>query len=112
MNAGQRNSRHLDYLEHIAEAIKLARSHVEGLGKADFLADKKTQQAVILNLIVIGEAATQVLLNTLNLPPRILGCRGKKCAGCATVWRMVTSKSTSMSFGIPCSNPCLTWRNE
>ena len=60
MNAKQRNLRHLDYLEHMAEAIRLARSHVEGLGKTDFLADKKTQQAVILNLIVIGEAATQL----------------------------------------------------
>lgn len=29
------------------------------MSKDDFLADKKTQQAVILNIIVIGEAATQ-----------------------------------------------------
>jgi uncharacterized protein with HEPN domain len=60
MNAKQRQLRHIDYLEHMIEAINLACSHVEGLSKADFIADKKTQQAVILNIIVIGEAATQI----------------------------------------------------
>ena len=52
--------RHVDYLEHISEAIGLARSHVEGLTKEEFMADRKTQQAVILNIIVIGEAATKI----------------------------------------------------
>lgn len=49
-----------DYLDHMIEAIKLARSFTEGMAKADFLADRKTQQAVILNLIVLGEAATKI----------------------------------------------------
>jgi len=31
------------------------------MDKAGFLADKHTQQAVILNLIVLGEAATKVM---------------------------------------------------
>jgi uncharacterized protein with HEPN domain len=34
---------------------------VEGFSREDFLADKKTQQAVILNIMVIGEAAIQIL---------------------------------------------------
>ena len=50
-----------DYLDHIRQAAADARSFVEGLTKDDFLADKRTQQAVILSLIVIGEAATKVL---------------------------------------------------
>jgi hypothetical protein len=37
------------------------RSFVEGMAKDDFLADKRTQQAVIMSLIVIGEAATKVM---------------------------------------------------
>lgn len=49
-----------DYLSHMDEAIGLARSFVDGLTKDDFLADRKTQQAVILNLIVLGEAATKI----------------------------------------------------
>jgi uncharacterized protein with HEPN domain len=36
-------------------------SFVEGLSKEDFLADRRTQQAVVMSLIVIGEAATKVM---------------------------------------------------
>ena len=61
MNAAQQQFRGADYLDHMLEAIKLARGYVEGLSKADFLVDKKTQQAVILNIVVIGEAATQLV---------------------------------------------------
>lgn len=32
------------------------------MSRADFLADKCTQQAVILNIIIIGEAATKLLV--------------------------------------------------
>jgi len=49
-----------DYLDHIQQAAADARSFVEGLAKDDFLADKRTQQAVIMSLIIIGEAATKV----------------------------------------------------
>ncbi len=34
---------------------------VEGLAKDDFLADKRTPQAVIMSLIIIAEAATKVM---------------------------------------------------
>ncbi|MDM7457306.1 MAG: DUF86 domain-containing protein [Tepidimonas sp.] len=54
-------SRLPDYIEHIRQAAADACSFVEGLGKDDFLADKRTQQAVIMNFIIIGEAATKVM---------------------------------------------------
>lgn len=50
-----------DYLDHIQQAAVDARSFVEGLTKDDFLEDKRTQQAVIMSLIIIGEAATKVM---------------------------------------------------
>lgn len=50
-----------DYLDHIQQAADDARSCVEGLAKDDFLADKRTPQAVIMSLIIIGEAATKVM---------------------------------------------------
>jgi uncharacterized protein with HEPN domain len=50
-----------DYLDHIQQAAADARSFVEGLAKDDFLADKRTQQAVIMSLIIIGEAAAKVM---------------------------------------------------
>ena len=52
--------RHWDYVDHMLEAIRLATSYVDGLGKEDFLDDKRTQQAVILNLLTIGEAASHI----------------------------------------------------
>lgn len=55
------DSRLPDYLDHMLEATRQACAYVEGLDKARFLADKRTQQAVILNLVIIGEAATKLL---------------------------------------------------
>jgi uncharacterized protein with HEPN domain len=50
-----------DYLDHMRQAAKDACAFVEGLDKADFLEDKRTQQAVIMSLIILGEAATKVM---------------------------------------------------
>ena len=50
-----------DYLDHMLEAAQQACSYIEGQCIKDFLADKRTQQAVILNLVIIGEAATKLL---------------------------------------------------
>ena len=55
------NHRLPDYLGHIQQAATDAGSFVEGLTKDDFLADKRTQQAVIMSIIIIGEAATKVM---------------------------------------------------
>jgi uncharacterized protein with HEPN domain len=56
-----REKRLLDYLDHIQQAATDVCSFVEGLTKAEFLTDKRTQQAVIMSLIIIGEAATKVM---------------------------------------------------
>lgn len=50
-----------DYLDHIQQAATDACSFVEGLTKEDFLEDKRTQQAVIMSLFIIGEAVTKVM---------------------------------------------------
>jgi uncharacterized protein with HEPN domain len=50
-----------DYLGHIQQAATDACSFVEGLSKEEFLTDKRTQQAVIMSLIIIGEAATKLM---------------------------------------------------
>ena len=50
-----------DYLEHMRQAAGDALVFVEGLSKEDFLDDKRTQQAVIMSLIIIGEAATKLM---------------------------------------------------
>ncbi|WP_310452508.1 DUF86 domain-containing protein [Sulfuritalea sp.] len=48
-------------LQDIREAITNARSDLGALSKEEFLADGKTQRAVIESLIVIGEAAKLVM---------------------------------------------------
>jgi len=50
-----------DYLDHMRQAIADARSFTEGMAQADFVLDKRTQQAVVMSLIVLGEAATKVM---------------------------------------------------
>ena len=50
-----------DYLSHMSEAVRLARGYVEEISKADFMVDRRTQQAVVLNLITIGEAASRIV---------------------------------------------------
>ncbi|NII10995.1 DUF86 domain-containing protein [Oleiagrimonas sp. C23AA] len=50
-----------DYLDHMRQAAADACGFVDGLSKDDFLADKRTQQAVVMSLIIMGEAATKVM---------------------------------------------------
>jgi len=50
-----------DYLAHIQQAAAAACSFMEGMSKDDFLGDKRTQDAVIMNLIIVGEAVTKVM---------------------------------------------------
>lgn len=54
-------SRLEDYLDHILRAATDACGFVDGLGREEFLADKRTQQAVIMSLVIIGEAATKIM---------------------------------------------------
>jgi uncharacterized protein with HEPN domain len=50
----------VDYLDHMLEAAQLAQQHITGVKREDFLGDKMRQQAVMMNLVIIGEAATKI----------------------------------------------------
>jgi uncharacterized protein with HEPN domain len=50
-----------DYLDHMHQAAFDAISFVEGLSKEEFFEDRRTQQAVIMSLIIIGEASTKIM---------------------------------------------------
>ena len=54
------DARPIVLVAQMLDSVELALSYVEGLSVADFLADRKTQQAAILNLIVIGETASKI----------------------------------------------------
>ncbi len=56
------------FLDDILEASGNARSYVDGLKYEDFVSDKKTIDAVVRNLEIIGEAVK-------SLPPDIIAMR-------------------------------------
>jgi len=56
-----RENRLADYLDHMQQAAENACVFTEGFQKNDFLSDKRTQQAIVMNLIIIGEAATKIM---------------------------------------------------
>jgi uncharacterized protein with HEPN domain len=47
------------YLDQMRQAASDAQNFVDGLNKEDFLADKRTQQAVIMSMV--GEVVTKVM---------------------------------------------------
>jgi len=65
------------YVDDMLDAIKQIRFYIEGYNQDAFGADRKTQDAVIRNLEVIGEAAR-------NLPEEI------KAAASEVEWRKIT----------------------
>lgn len=55
------DSRSTDHLDHIRQAAADACGFVAGMDKPAFMADKRTQQAVVMSLVIIGEAATKLM---------------------------------------------------
>lgn len=49
-----------EYLGHILEAIERIHRYVEDMDEVAFLADEKTQDAVIRNFEIIGEASNNI----------------------------------------------------
>jgi uncharacterized protein with HEPN domain len=55
------NTDHLpDYLEDMRQAALRACRFVEGMSKAEFFEDERTQQAVAMSLILLGEGANKI----------------------------------------------------
>ncbi len=49
-----------DYLEHIAQAVANIHEYTAGMDAPAYIADRKTQDAVVRNFEVIGEACNNV----------------------------------------------------
>ncbi len=50
-----------DYLEHIRQAASDACSFAQDMDQDAFLGDRRTQQAVVMSLVIIGEAASKLM---------------------------------------------------
>jgi len=60
-----------DYLEDILQAVADAREFVHGMDLETFAADRKTVNAVVRSLEVIGEAAKKVPAELRDLRPEV-----------------------------------------
>jgi uncharacterized protein with HEPN domain len=49
------------YLDQMRIATADALGFVDGMDKQDFLRDRRTQQAVVMSLVILGEAATRIM---------------------------------------------------
>jgi uncharacterized protein with HEPN domain len=109
-----RQSRLCDYLDHMLVAASDACNFLEGLSKDEFLVDKRTQQAVIMSLIIIGEAATKVMdhyapfvVRHTNLPWRSMrGMRNRIAHGyfdinLEVVWNTVKASLPELLDSLP-----------
>jgi uncharacterized protein with HEPN domain len=56
----------LDRLDHIRRAATNAMAFMEDYEKDDFFKDERTQQAVVMSLVIIGEAATKLVDENLE----------------------------------------------
>ena len=50
-----------DYLIHMRDALADAVSFIGTMSRDEFLQDRRTQQAVVMSLIIIGEAASKII---------------------------------------------------
>jgi uncharacterized protein with HEPN domain len=53
--------RHKDHVRQMLSAARQISDYVAGMNKEDFLADSKTQDAIIMKLLVIGELAAKLI---------------------------------------------------
>ena len=62
--------REAGHLQFMLKSVELALSYVDGCTRQDFLSDKRTQQAVILNLLHLGEAANRLVEDSADIVQR------------------------------------------
>ena len=72
------------YLDHIRQAAADAVEFVAELSKPEFVSDKRTQQAVVMSLIIIGEAPGKVMADHPDFAHEHSAVAWPQCAGCAT----------------------------
>lgn len=71
-----------DYLNDISLSIKDVKSFIKGMGRNDFLNDRKTVNAVVRSIEIIGEAAKHIPKSIRDKTPdipwqKIVGMRNK-----------------------------------
>lgn len=86
-------ARLLGYLEHILQAMERIQNYTDDIDEATFLQNEMTQDAVIRNLEVIGEASRNIERYYPEFATATPNCRCLPPTRCATPCPMVTSRS-------------------
>ncbi len=96
-----------DYLQDMLEAADKVALFIRGMGEAEFLADEKTQYAVVRALEVIGEAAKKVPAAARSKHPdlpwrEIAGMRDKLIhdyfgVNASVVWKTATEDAPTIA---------------
>ena len=82
MSHAESSLRLLDYLAHIVEAVERIHGYVQDMDEVAFAADQRTQDAVIRNFEIIGEACNNVAKNSRPMPNPILRFPGGLLTTC------------------------------
>ncbi len=100
-------------LERMLSTAKRAVSYVEGMDETEFLADTRTQEAVSLNLLIIGETANRLMKlyeiawEQPSLPLRQMqGMRNRIAHGydllnMEVIWETVTTSLPELIAALP-----------
>lgn len=99
MNDGRQPERHEEYLQHILESAAKVARYTEALDKLAFLADEKTQDAVIRNLEIIEEASRRILEE----------CPGFAEQHAGVPWKKIYAMRNRLSHGYIEVNLDLVW---
>ena len=91
------------YLLHIRDAIQHILDYTAA-GKDGFLSDRKTQDAVVRNLEIIGEATKRVSPSLKGAHPDI---SWNPSQACGTNWSTTTSASIFSLYGMWSNGTCL-----
>jgi uncharacterized protein with HEPN domain len=93
------SQRRRDHLRHMLAAAREVIEFVDGLNREAFMADRRTQQAVIMNLLIIGEAAAKIL----EADPEFAGSHS------SVPWRNMRGMRNRMIHGYFETNFDLVW---
>lgn len=107
-----------EYLRQMVQGATDALTFTEGMEEGDFLADLRTQRAVVMSLMIVGEAASRVVADhpefaevTPDIPWRgMRGMRNRIAHGyfdidLHVVWQTVQTELPRLIKGLASSQP-------
>ena len=100
-------SRLCDYLDHMHQAAADACSFVQGMNEARFMQDKRTQQAVIMSLVIVMDDHPEIIQAHPEVPWRAMrGMRNRIAHGyfdinLQVLWQTVQAALPALQTQLP-----------